>query len=67
MGGMAAGPNALRGLGPNRSHALGSAMTLAGSPNPWNDRICITSLCPRQFVMSFLPTVAMPPAAISAP
>ena len=47
---VAAGPNALRGSGPNRSHAFGSAMTLAGSPDPRNDRICITSSCPRQFV-----------------
>ena len=27
-------------------------MTQAGSPNPRNDRICITSSCPRQFVYS---------------
>ena len=47
---MAAGPNALRGSGPNRSHAHRSALTQAGSPDPRNDRICITSSCPRQFV-----------------
>jgi hypothetical protein len=48
--GMAAGPNALRGSGPNRKLALESALTQAGSPDPRNDRICITSSCPRQFV-----------------
>src|ERR1700740_1031485 len=48
--GVAAGPNALRGSGPNRSHALESALTQAGSPDLRNDRICITSSCPRQFV-----------------
>jgi hypothetical protein len=47
---VAAGPNALRGSGPNRKRALGGALTQAGSPDPRNDRICITSLCPRQFV-----------------
>src|SRR6476620_4029619 len=52
--GVAAGPNALRGSGPNRSHALGSALTQAGSPDPRNDRICITSSCPRQFVETLL-------------
>ena len=31
--GVATGPNALRGSVPNRSHALGSALTLAGSPD----------------------------------
>ena len=46
---VAAGPNALRGSGPNRSHAFEDALTLAGSPDPRNDRVCITSLCPRQF------------------
>ena len=30
-------------------------MTQAGSPNPRNDRICITSSCPRQFGVAFLP------------
>jgi hypothetical protein len=29
---------------------FGGALTQAGSPNPRNDRICITSSCPRQFV-----------------
>src|SRR5271163_2323476 len=47
---MAAGPNALRGSGPNPSHAFKYALTQAGSPDPRNDRICITSSCPRQFV-----------------
>src|SRR5262249_3348354 len=46
---MAAGPNALRGSGPNRNHAFEDAMTQTGSPDPRNDRVCITSLCPRQF------------------
>src|SRR3974390_999790 len=45
--GVAAGPNALRGSGPNRLPALEGAMTQAGSPDPRNDRICITSSCPR--------------------
>jgi hypothetical protein len=35
---------------PNRSHALASALTQTGSPDPRNDPICITSSCPRQFV-----------------
>ena len=56
--GVAAGPNALRGSSPNRSHALGSAMTQTGSPDPRNDRICITSSCPRQFVVASRPPVA---------
>src|SRR5262245_17697283 len=49
---MAAGPNALRGSGPNPSHAFEDAMTQAGSPDPRNDRVCITSLCPRQFLVT---------------
>ena len=53
--GVAAGPNALRGSGPNRSHALESALTQAGSPVPRNDRICITSSCPRQLVLPRYP------------
>jgi len=44
---VAAGPNALRGSGPNYSHALEIALIQTGSPNP-HTRICITSLCPRQ-------------------
>jgi hypothetical protein len=40
---VAAGPNAVRGSGPNPSHAFKDALTLAGSPDPRNDRICITS------------------------
>ena len=65
---VAAGPNALRGSGPNPSHAFKDALTLAGSPEPRNDRICITSLCPRQFRYIFLaPLTLMPlPAATSA-
>ena len=49
---MAAGPNALRGLGPNPSLAFDDAMTQAGSPNPRNDRICIMSSCPRHLANS---------------
>jgi hypothetical protein len=49
--GLAAGPNALRGSGPNRKHAFEYALTQAGSPDPRNDRICITSSCPRQLVL----------------
>jgi len=48
---LAAGPNALRGSGPNRKDALGGALTQAGSPDPRNDRFCITSSCPRQSVL----------------
>ena len=40
---------------PIASRAFDSAMTLAGSPDPRNDRICITSSCPRQFVEAFCP------------
>src|SRR5262249_39439470 len=43
---------ALRGSGPNPSHAFEDALTLAGSPDPRNDRVCITSLCPRQFLVT---------------
>jgi hypothetical protein len=46
----AAGLNALRGSGPNL--AFEDALTLAGSPDPRNDRVCITSLCPRQFLVT---------------
>src|SRR5262249_24237414 len=53
---MAAGPNALRGSGPNRKQAFEDAMTQAGSPDPRNDRVCITSLCPRQFLLTLLAT-----------
>jgi hypothetical protein len=49
--GMAAGPNALRGTDPKQKGALGSAMTQTGFPVPRNDRICITSSCPRQLVV----------------
>jgi hypothetical protein len=34
-----AGPNALRGSGPNRKAALGSALTQTGSPDPRNDHL----------------------------
>src|SRR6516164_9445228 len=64
---MAAGPNALRGSDPNRKHAFKDAMTQAGSPDPRNDRFCITSLCPRQFLMTFCLLSAAMPAATSAP
>jgi hypothetical protein len=57
---VAAGPNALRGSGPNPSRAFDDAMTLAGSPDPRNDRICITSLCPRQFVEALSALAARP-------
>src|SRR5215471_20093213 len=49
---MAAGPNALRGSGPNPNLAFEDALTLAGSPHPGNDRVCITSLCPHQFLVT---------------
>jgi hypothetical protein len=66
--GVAAGPNALRGSGPNRSPALESVMTQTGSPDPRNDRICITSSCPRQLVLPiYLLACLMPPATASAP
>jgi CheY-like chemotaxis protein len=52
---MAAGPNALRGSGSNRKPALESALTQADSPDPRNDRICITSSCPRQLVLPIYP------------
>ena len=65
---VAAGPNALRGSGPNPSRAFDNAMTLAGSPDPRNDRICITSSCPRQFVEAFCFLSAKSlPAVISVP
>jgi hypothetical protein len=48
---MAAGPNALRGSGPNPNLAFEDALILAGSPDPRNDHVCITSLCPRQFLV----------------
>src|SRR5262249_11027572 len=37
---------------PKRNGALRSALTQTGSPDPRNDRICITSSCPRQLVYS---------------
>jgi hypothetical protein len=50
--GVAAGANALRGSGPKQTHALWiGALTQAGSPDPRNNRICITSSCPRQLVL----------------
>src|SRR3981189_1446912 len=37
---------------PNKNAHFGSrALTQAGSPDPRNDRICITSSCPRQLVL----------------
>ena len=47
----------------NPKHAFEDALTLAGSPNPRDDRVCITSLCPRQFCMLL---TATPPATTSA-
>jgi hypothetical protein len=44
-------PLILAGLGTYTVHCP-SALTQAGSPNPRNDRICITSSCPRQLVYS---------------
>ena len=35
----------------NRAHFRRSALTQTGSPDPPNDRICITSSCPRQLVL----------------
>ena len=58
--GVAAGPNALRGSGPNHFHALEGAMTQAGSPDPWNDHVCITSSCPRQFVEHLAEAMPVP-------
>ena len=38
---------------PNRlTHFKTGALTQAGSPDPRNDRVCITSLCPCQFPMT---------------
>jgi hypothetical protein len=37
---------------PNKlAHFGRGALTQAGSPDPRNDRICITSSCPRQLVL----------------
>ncbi len=48
--------------------AFEDALTPAGSPDPRNDRVCITSSCPRQFLMTFcLLLTATPPATTSAP
>jgi hypothetical protein len=52
-GGEAAGPNALRGSGPNQKHAFKDALTQTGSPDPRIDLVCITSSCPRQFLHNF--------------
>ena len=51
-GGEAAGPNALRGSGPNQKHAFKDALTQTGSPDPRIDLVCITSSCPRQFLQN---------------
>src|SRR5215831_10411293 len=59
---MAAGPNALRGSGPNPNLAFEDALTPAGSPDPRNNRVCITSSCPRQFLWLCLPPTATTPA-----
>jgi len=37
--------------GPNQTHALGSALTQTGCPDPRNDRIYIMSSCLRQLVL----------------
>ena len=54
---------------PNKNaHFRARALTQAGSPDPRNDRICITSSCPRQLVSPiYLPVRVMPPATVSAP
>ncbi len=54
---------------PNKNaHFRSRALTQAGSPDPRNDRICITSSCPRQLVLPiYLPARVMPPATVSAP
>lgn len=54
-----AGPNALRGSGPNRLGAIEVALTQTGSPNPRLDRICITSSCPCQFKLPSGPRLAI--------
>ena len=64
---VAAGPNARADRVPILFMHLESAMTQAGSPDPRNDRICITSSCPRQFVVAtFSSSAPMPPTAASA-
>jgi hypothetical protein len=62
---MAAGPNAVRGSGPNPSHAFKDALTQAGSPDPRNDRFCITSSCPRQSILPIY-LIAVSHAAINS-
>jgi hypothetical protein len=61
--GLAAGPNALRGSGPT--------LTQTGSPDPRNDRFCITSSCPRQFLQPGLTSLnrslTQPPYSTSMP
>jgi hypothetical protein len=47
---MAAGPNALRGSGPNPIHAFEDALTLAGSPDPRNNPCLHYVVVPRQFL-----------------
>lgn len=45
------------------AHFGSGALTQARSTDPRNDRICITSLCPRQSVLPILlPACLMPPA-----
>ena len=53
---------------PNKNaHFRSCALTQAGSPDPRNDRICITSSCPRQLVLPiYLPVRVMPTTTISA-
>jgi hypothetical protein len=65
--GVAAGHNALRGSGPNRKHAFKDAMTQAGSPDPRNDLVCITSSCPRQFVKALSSMSSVPLSAVTSP
>src|SRR6202158_6154086 len=51
-----------------RTHFRRCALTQTGSPDPRNDRICITSSCPRQLVLPiYLLACLTPPATASAP
>jgi hypothetical protein len=65
--GVAAGHNALRGSVPNRKHAFKDAMTQAGSPDPRNDLVCVTSSCPRQFVKTLSSMSSVPLSAVTSP
>jgi hypothetical protein len=64
---MAAGPNALRGSGPNPIHAFEDALTLAGSPDPRNNPCLHYVVVPSPIPMTFPLLAAMPPATTSIP